>query len=141
MSVPSFVSLTPDQAADDHVKIKITKYKAGSSPGGEVKVQEMGEADPQWKHIKDVVKEQLEKAGLKAEGTQVTHCLFSLPSLLTSSIVFCASPSHFCQSNNSTPSSLLKLAHQNEYCFIQTTEHCPPLKNKLLPSFPAKEQT
>ncbi|XP_075893557.1 protein OS-9 isoform X2 [Nelusetta ayraudi] len=58
----------PDQAADDHVKIKITKYKAGSSPGGEVKVQEMGQADPQWKHIKDVVKEQLEKAGLKAEG-------------------------------------------------------------------------
>lgn len=98
MSVPSFVSSTPDQAADDHVKIKITKYKAGSSPGGEVKVQEMGQADPQWKHIKDVVKEQLEKAGLKAEGmrgsTQVTHCLFSLPSLILS-IAFCASPSIF----------------------------------------------
>uniref|UniRef100_A0A665VWF9 Endoplasmic reticulum lectin n=1 Tax=Echeneis naucrates TaxID=173247 RepID=A0A665VWF9_ECHNA len=58
----------PDQAADDHVKIKITKYKTGSSPDGEVKVQEMGEGDPQWQHIKDVVKEQLEKAGLKAEG-------------------------------------------------------------------------
>uniref|UniRef100_A0A8C7X3J1 Endoplasmic reticulum lectin n=1 Tax=Oryzias sinensis TaxID=183150 RepID=A0A8C7X3J1_9TELE len=54
--------------ADDHVKIKITKYKTGSSLDGEFKVQEMGEGDPQWQHIKDVVKEQLEKAGLKAEG-------------------------------------------------------------------------
>uniref|UniRef100_A0A8D0CQD0 Endoplasmic reticulum lectin n=1 Tax=Sander lucioperca TaxID=283035 RepID=A0A8D0CQD0_SANLU len=62
-------SLAPKQpATDDHVKIKITKYKTGSSPDGEVKVQEMGEGDPQWQHIKDVVKEQLEKAGLKAEG-------------------------------------------------------------------------
>lgn len=31
-------------------------------------MQELGEGDPQWKHIKDVVKEQLEKAGLKAAG-------------------------------------------------------------------------
>lgn len=69
--IVSFVPLclvTPDQAADDHVKIKITKYKTGSSLDGEFKVQEMGEGDPQWQHIKDVVKEQLEKAGLKAEG-------------------------------------------------------------------------
>lgn len=65
---PSLAPKHPDQAADDHVKIKITKYKTGSSPDGEVKVQEMGEGDPQWKHIKDVVTEQLEKAGLKAEG-------------------------------------------------------------------------
>ncbi|XP_027857887.1 protein OS-9 isoform X2 [Xiphophorus couchianus] len=65
---PSLAPQQPDQAADDHVKIKITKYKTGSSPDGEVKVQEMGEGDPQWQHIKDVVKEQLEKAGLKAEG-------------------------------------------------------------------------
>uniref|UniRef100_A0AAQ5XDY6 Endoplasmic reticulum lectin n=1 Tax=Amphiprion ocellaris TaxID=80972 RepID=A0AAQ5XDY6_AMPOC len=65
---PSLAPNQPDQAADDHVKIKITKYKTGSSPDGEVKVQEMGEGDPQWQHIKDVVKEQLEKAGLKAEG-------------------------------------------------------------------------
>lgn len=65
---PSAAPKQPDQAADDHVKIKITKYKTGSSPDGEVKVQEMGEGDPQWQHIKDVVKEQLEKAGLKAEG-------------------------------------------------------------------------
>ncbi|XP_033822668.1 protein OS-9 [Periophthalmus magnuspinnatus] len=66
---PSLAPKHPDQAAEDHVKIKITKYKAGSKPDdGEVKVQELGEGDPQWKHIKDVVKEQLEKAGLKAEG-------------------------------------------------------------------------
>ncbi|XP_041806619.1 protein OS-9 isoform X1 [Chelmon rostratus] len=65
---PSLAPKQPDQAADDHVKIKITKYKTGSSPDGEVKYQEMGEGDPQWQHIKDVVKEQLEKAGLKAEG-------------------------------------------------------------------------
>ncbi|TDH14216.1 hypothetical protein EPR50_G00040450 [Perca flavescens] len=65
---PSLAPKQPDQATDDHVKIKITKYKTGSSPDGEVKVQEMGEGDPQWQHIKDVVKEQLEKAGLKAEG-------------------------------------------------------------------------
>ncbi|KAG7257644.1 hypothetical protein CRUP_005226 [Coryphaenoides rupestris] len=65
---PSLAPHQPDQAADDHIKIKITKYKTGSSPDGQVKVQEMGEGDPQWQHIKDVVKEQLEKAGLKAEG-------------------------------------------------------------------------
>ncbi|KAM8867076.1 protein OS-9 isoform 2-T2 [Synchiropus picturatus] len=65
---PSLAPKQPDQAADDQVKIKITKYKTGGSPDGEVKVQEMGEGDPQWQHIKDVVKEQLEKAGLKAEG-------------------------------------------------------------------------
>lgn len=63
-----FCLITPDQAAGDHVKIKITKYKTGVSSDEEVKVQEMGEGDPQWQHIKDVVKEQLEKAGLKAEG-------------------------------------------------------------------------
>ncbi|XP_026205777.1 protein OS-9 isoform X2 [Anabas testudineus] len=65
---PSLAPKQPDQASDDHVKIKITKYKTGNSPDGEIKVQEMGEGDPQWQHIKDVVKEQLEKAGLKAEG-------------------------------------------------------------------------
>uniref|UniRef100_A0A3Q4C145 Endoplasmic reticulum lectin n=1 Tax=Mola mola TaxID=94237 RepID=A0A3Q4C145_MOLML len=62
-------NLAPKQpAADGHVKIKITKYKPGSSPDGGLKVHEMGEGDPQWQHIKDVVKEQLERAGLKAEG-------------------------------------------------------------------------
>lgn len=83
-----FCLVNPDQAADDHVKIKITKYKTGRSPSGEVRVQEMGEGDPQWQHIKDVVKEQLEKAGLKAEGmrgtvlqTLMAFSLFNLSSL------------------------------------------------------------
>lgn len=80
---PSFVSSTPDQAADDRIKIRMTQYKAGGRPGGEVKVQELGQSDPQWKHIKDVVKEQLEKAGLKAEGT--SHSLQSV-SLSTSDL-------------------------------------------------------
>nr|XP_061833651.1 protein OS-9-like isoform X4 [Nerophis lumbriciformis] len=65
---PSLAPKQPDQDADDHVKIKITKYKTGSSPDGDFRVQELGKGDPQWQHIKDVVKEQLEKAGLKAEG-------------------------------------------------------------------------
>ncbi|XP_019736556.1 protein OS-9 isoform X2 [Hippocampus comes] len=65
---PSLAPKQPDQDADDHVKIKITKYRTGSSSDGEFKVQELGKGDPQWQHIKDVVKEQLEKAGLKAEG-------------------------------------------------------------------------
>ncbi|XP_038820692.1 protein OS-9-like [Salvelinus namaycush] len=62
-------SLAPQQpATDDLVKIRVTKYKTSGSPDGEVEVQEMGEGDLQWQHIKDMVKEQLEKAGLKAEG-------------------------------------------------------------------------
>ncbi|CAB1353762.1 unnamed protein product [Coregonus sp. 'balchen'] len=65
---PSLAPRQPDQEADDHVKIRVTKYKTSGSPDGEVKVQEMGEGDLQWQHIKDMVKEQLEKAGLKAEG-------------------------------------------------------------------------
>nr|XP_046168899.1 protein OS-9-like [Oncorhynchus gorbuscha] len=67
---PLFVSrlVTPNQATDDHVQIRVTKYKTSSSPDGEVEVQEMGEGDLQWQHIKDMVKGQLEKAGLKAEG-------------------------------------------------------------------------
>ncbi|XP_061687865.1 protein OS-9 isoform X2 [Syngnathoides biaculeatus] len=65
---PSLAPKQPDQEADDHIKIKITKYKTGSNYDGELKIQELGKGDPQWQHIKDVVKEQLEKAGLKAEG-------------------------------------------------------------------------
>ncbi|XP_054640931.1 protein OS-9 isoform X2 [Dunckerocampus dactyliophorus] len=65
---PGLVPKQPEQDADDHIKIKITKYKAGSSPDGELTVQELDKGDPEWQHIKDVVKEQLEKAGLKAEG-------------------------------------------------------------------------
>ncbi|XP_036804323.1 protein OS-9-like [Oncorhynchus mykiss] len=60
--------VTPNQATDDHVQIRVTKYKTSGSPDGEVEVQEMGEGDLKWQHIKDMVKGQLEKAGLKAEG-------------------------------------------------------------------------
>ncbi|XP_077583018.1 protein OS-9 isoform X1 [Stigmatopora nigra] len=66
---PSLVPRKPDQDSDDdRVKIKITKYNTGMSSDGDFKVQELGKGDPQWQHIKDVVKEQLEKAGLKPEG-------------------------------------------------------------------------
>nr|XP_057910288.1 protein OS-9 isoform X2 [Doryrhamphus excisus] len=65
---PGLAPKQPEQDVADHIKIKITKYKAGSSPHGELTVQELDKGDPEWQHIKDVVKEQLEKAGLKAEG-------------------------------------------------------------------------
>lgn len=92
LSLFFFCLVTPDQAADDHVKIKITKYKTGHSPDGEVKVQELGEGDPQWKHIKDVVKEQLEKAGLKPEGTKKGESLKgSLPFCVSHLWIFLSS--------------------------------------------------
>ncbi|MGH0133857.1 UNVERIFIED_CONTAM: hypothetical protein FKN15_017415 [Acipenser sinensis] len=53
---------------DDDVKVRITKYKSDGSPQNKMQVQEMSAEDPQVQYIKDVVKEQLEKAGLKAEG-------------------------------------------------------------------------
>ncbi|XP_066564676.1 protein OS-9 isoform X2 [Amia ocellicauda] len=65
---PSLAPRQPEEAADDQVKIRVTKYKPGGSPETQLKVQEMREGDPQMQQIKDVVKEQLEKAGLKAEG-------------------------------------------------------------------------
>ncbi|KAG7477458.1 hypothetical protein MATL_G00069810 [Megalops atlanticus] len=65
---PSLAPRQPDQASDDQVKIRVTKYKPGGSPERQLKVQELSEGDPQMQQIKDVVKEQLERAGLKAEG-------------------------------------------------------------------------
>lgn len=64
----------------------------------------MGEGDPQWQHIKDVVKEQLEKAGLKAEGmkgdcAQDTHDLFlSSICFLELTVVLCFSISSLAES-------------------------------------------
>lgn len=98
---PLFCLVTADQAADDHVKIKITKYKTGSSPDGEVKVQEMGEGDPQWQHIKDVVKEQLEKAGLKAEGTRGECPKHSRPFLSSICNFQPFPPLHLCRKEHS----------------------------------------
>ncbi|XP_052455765.1 protein OS-9 isoform X1 [Carassius gibelio] len=82
---PNLVPKTPAQAGSsgDQVKVRVTKYKlgggvaAGAVTGGNdddgdgeggVKVKELGEGDPQWQQIQEVVKEQLERAGIKAEG-------------------------------------------------------------------------
>ncbi|KAI1891166.1 hypothetical protein AGOR_G00162140 [Albula goreensis] len=65
---PSLAPRQPDKAPDDQVKIRVTKYKPGGSPNRQLKVQELSEGDPQMQQIKDVVKEQLERAGLKTEG-------------------------------------------------------------------------
>ncbi|XP_067229296.1 protein OS-9 [Chanodichthys erythropterus] len=81
---PNPVPKTPAQAGSsgEQVKVRVTKYKvgggvaAGAVTGGNdddddeggVKVKELGEGDPQWQQIQEVVKEQLERAGIKAEG-------------------------------------------------------------------------
>uniref|UniRef100_A0A671M010 Endoplasmic reticulum lectin n=1 Tax=Sinocyclocheilus anshuiensis TaxID=1608454 RepID=A0A671M010_9TELE len=81
---PNLVPKTPEPAFDgEQVKVRVTKYKVGGGvaagavtggndddDGGEggVKVKELGEGDPQWQQIQEVVKEQLERAGIKAEG-------------------------------------------------------------------------
>uniref|UniRef100_A0A8C1LAD5 Endoplasmic reticulum lectin n=1 Tax=Cyprinus carpio TaxID=7962 RepID=A0A8C1LAD5_CYPCA len=79
---PNLVPKTPAGSSDEQVKVRVTKYKmsggvaAGAVTGGNdddddeggVKVKELGEGDPQWQQIQEVVKEQLERAGIKAEG-------------------------------------------------------------------------
>uniref|UniRef100_A0A672T3E5 Endoplasmic reticulum lectin n=1 Tax=Sinocyclocheilus grahami TaxID=75366 RepID=A0A672T3E5_SINGR len=81
---PNLVPKTPAQAGSngEQVKVRVTKYKvgggvaAGAVTGGNdddddeggVKVKELGEGDPQWQQIQEVVKEQLERAGIKAKG-------------------------------------------------------------------------
>uniref|UniRef100_A0A8C1DUV2 Endoplasmic reticulum lectin n=1 Tax=Cyprinus carpio carpio TaxID=630221 RepID=A0A8C1DUV2_CYPCA len=82
---PNLVPKTPGKYTErigEQVKVRVTKYKmsggvaAGAVTGGNdddddeggVKVKELGEGDPQWQQIQEVVKEQLERAGIKAEG-------------------------------------------------------------------------
>ncbi|XP_073707471.1 protein OS-9 isoform X3 [Garra rufa] len=80
---PDLVPKTPAQAGSsgEQVKVRVTKYKVGGGVAagavtggiddddeGGVKVKELGEGDPQWQQIQEVVKEQLERAGIKAEG-------------------------------------------------------------------------
>uniref|UniRef100_A0A673I555 Endoplasmic reticulum lectin n=1 Tax=Sinocyclocheilus rhinocerous TaxID=307959 RepID=A0A673I555_9TELE len=80
---PNLVPKTPAGSSGEQVKVRVTKYKVGGGvaagavtggndddDGGEggVKVKELGEGDPQWQQIQEVVKEQLERAGIKAEG-------------------------------------------------------------------------
>ncbi|KAL2091050.1 hypothetical protein ACEWY4_013313 [Coilia grayii] len=59
-------------AEGDQVRIRVTRYKLGGVTAGEEEeeeeVKELGESDPQWQQIQEAVKEQLEKAGIKAQG-------------------------------------------------------------------------
>ncbi|XP_078390679.1 protein OS-9 isoform X1 [Cetorhinus maximus] len=57
-----------DEETEGHVKVRVTKINPGSPLHKEMKVREMSGTDPQLRQIQNVVKEQLEKAGLKAEG-------------------------------------------------------------------------
>ncbi|XP_075708079.1 protein OS-9 isoform X2 [Rhinoderma darwinii] len=55
-----------DDRSDGRVKIRVTKIRRGSSEHPERK--EMSSENPQLRHIENVVKDLLEKEGLKAEG-------------------------------------------------------------------------
>ncbi|XP_078287500.1 protein OS-9 isoform X1 [Rhinoraja longicauda] len=57
-----------DDETEGHVKVRVTKINPSSPLHKEMKVREMSGTDPQLRQIQNVVKEQLEKAGLKAEG-------------------------------------------------------------------------
>ncbi|TRZ02538.1 hypothetical protein DNTS_026586 [Danionella cerebrum] len=79
-AIPNLVPKTPAGSSGEQVKVRVTKYKVGGgadtgvNSGGDddgeggVKVKELGEGDPEWQQIQEVVKEQLERAGIKAEG-------------------------------------------------------------------------
>ncbi|KAG9491598.1 hypothetical protein GDO78_000225 [Eleutherodactylus coqui] len=55
-----------DDRSDGRVKVRVTKIRRGSSEHPERK--EMSSENPQLRHIENVVKDLLEKEGLKAEG-------------------------------------------------------------------------
>ncbi|XP_055520551.1 protein OS-9 [Leucoraja erinacea] len=57
-----------DDDTEGHVKVRVTKINPSSPLRKEMKVREMSSTDPQLRQIQNVVQEQLEKAGLKAEG-------------------------------------------------------------------------
>uniref|UniRef100_H3BFQ4 Endoplasmic reticulum lectin n=1 Tax=Latimeria chalumnae TaxID=7897 RepID=H3BFQ4_LATCH len=57
-----------DEEADGRVKIRVTKIKTGSALHKEMKLREVSNEDPQKLQLENMVKERLEKAGLKAEG-------------------------------------------------------------------------
>lgn len=59
---------TDDEDSDARVKVRVTKVKPGSRLQKEMQVREMSHENPQLRHIENVVKELLEKEGLKAEG-------------------------------------------------------------------------
>ncbi|XP_077153887.1 protein OS-9 isoform X2 [Ranitomeya variabilis] len=55
-----------DDRSDGRVKVRVTKIRRGSSEHPETK--EMSSENPQLRHIENIVKDLLEKEGLKAEG-------------------------------------------------------------------------
>lgn len=57
-----------DGDTENRVKIRVTRIKPGSALQKEMKVREMSGEEPHLRQIEKVVKEQLEKSGLKAEG-------------------------------------------------------------------------
>ncbi|XP_044299179.1 protein OS-9, partial [Varanus komodoensis] len=57
-----------DGDPDGRVKVRVTKVRPGSARQKELRVQEMSRDNPQLRHIESVVKDLLEKEGLKAEG-------------------------------------------------------------------------
>ncbi|KAG8129619.1 hypothetical protein E2320_016303 [Naja naja] len=59
---------TPDGDPDGRVNVRVTKVKPGSAQQKELRVQEMSRDNPQLHHIESMVKDLLEKEGLKAEG-------------------------------------------------------------------------
>ncbi|KAH0629019.1 hypothetical protein JD844_010756 [Phrynosoma platyrhinos] len=72
MNANSLMGLCPlsvsDGNPDGRVKVRVTKVKPGSTRQKELRVQEMSRDNPQLRHIESVVKDLLEKEGLKAEG-------------------------------------------------------------------------
>ncbi|XP_065275465.1 protein OS-9 [Emys orbicularis] len=54
--------------SDGRVKVRVTRIKPGSPLQKELRVREMGSENPQLRHIENVVKDLLEREGLKAEG-------------------------------------------------------------------------
>ncbi|XP_039188691.1 protein OS-9 isoform X4 [Crotalus tigris] len=57
-----------DGDPDGRVNVRVTKVKPGGTQQKELRVQEMSRDNPQLRHIESVVKDLLEKEGLKAEG-------------------------------------------------------------------------
>ncbi|MEE6509649.1 hypothetical protein FKM82_027127 [Ascaphus truei] len=68
-SNPESITKAPaDEPLDGRVKVRVTKIRRGSTEQNERKVREMSSENPQLRHIEKVVKDLLEKEGLKAEG-------------------------------------------------------------------------
>ncbi|KAM9319920.1 protein OS-9 [Gastrophryne carolinensis] len=57
-----------DDRSDGRVKVRVTKIRRGSPEHTERRLKEMSSENPQMRHIEKVVKDLLEKEGLKAEG-------------------------------------------------------------------------